>query len=235
MIDPAEVQLVLLPPIGSDERAYYPQRSLPFKVIALQHIAWRDNESLTQHAKRYYAHLLATHKFDPTKPIVWAGMSLGGALAQEFSVLHPPLGMILMSSFRSYRDLPPVVRGVGRIAHRIPTIVYKLAGDLAPLIMKGIGYMSAKDIDMMIAVYRKTSKRSFRNAFKALSEWTGIDHAPRVPTLRIHGKDDPLIPLKRIEGVDVILDTMHLVTLAKPVEVNRSVTDFIIRLTADKG
>jgi pimeloyl-ACP methyl ester carboxylesterase len=235
MIDHSELQLVLLPPIGSDERAYYPQRELPYKLVAPQHIAWRDNESLKQHAKRFYTHLLATHEVDPTKPVIWAGLSLGGALAQEFSALHRPLAMILMATFTSNRELAPVVRAVGKIAHRIPIIGYKLAGDIAPLIMKAVGYMSAEDIDMMIAGYRRMSKRSFRNAFKALSEWTGVEHPANIPTLRIHGKHDPLIPISRTDGVDVILDTMHLVTLAKPGEVNVSVTDFIIRLTAEMG
>src|SRR5688500_9001045 len=111
----SDIQLVLLPPIGSDERAYYPQRPLPCKVITPKHIAWRDNESLAQHARRYYTHLVDSYEVDPEKPIIWAGLSLGGALAQEFSVIHPPIAQILLATFRSDRDLAPIVRGVGRI------------------------------------------------------------------------------------------------------------------------
>lgn len=230
MIDPSSVQLVFLPPIGSDERAIYPQRALPFKVIAPQHIAWRDREPLRDHARRFYEHLLVSRLVDPTKPIIWAGLSLGGALAQEFSVLHPPLACILLATFTSSEELSPLVHMIGRCAHRIPLPLYTLAGDIAPWIMKVVGYMSREDIDMMVAGYRKMSKRSFRNAFKALSEWPGVSMPPDVPTLRVHGKHDPLIPLKRTHGVDLVLDTMHLVTLAKPEEVNRSVMEFVDRL-----
>jgi pimeloyl-ACP methyl ester carboxylesterase len=234
MIDPASIQLVFLPPIGSDARAFYPQRELPYKVITPQHIAWRDGESLKQHAKRFYDHLLSSHEVDPTKPVVWAGLSLGGALAQEFSHLHPPLGLVLLATFRSNQELAPVVRLTGSTAHRIPIVLYKLGGEIAPLLMKAIGYMSADDINMMVTGYKRMSKRSFRNAFKALSEWPGA--APQtVPTLRVHGKRDPLIPIDRTTGVDILLDTMHLVTLAKPDEVNRSVIDFVNRLTGATG
>jgi pimeloyl-ACP methyl ester carboxylesterase len=235
MIETGEIQLVLLPPIGSDERAYYRQRSLPYKVVAPQHIAWRDTESLPQHAKRFYTHLIASREVDTTKPVIWAGLSLGGALAQEFSALHPPLAQILMATFTSNRELSPPVRATGTIADQIPLSVYDLAGVIAPIIMKGIGYMSEDDIDMMIKGYRRQSKRSFRNAFRALSQWRGVEDPKRVPTLRIHGEHDPLIPLSRTHGVHVVLDTMHLITLAKPEEVNRSVIEYIDRLTGKTG
>src|SRR5687768_16625045 len=101
MVDPAEIQLVFLPASGSDARAFYPQRVLPYKVITPHHIAWRENESLPRHAKRYYAHLVASGEVDPTRPIIWAGLSLGGAMAQEFAVIHPPLAMILLATFTS--------------------------------------------------------------------------------------------------------------------------------------
>jgi pimeloyl-ACP methyl ester carboxylesterase len=229
MIQISDIQLVFLPPIGSDERAFYPQREL----ITPKHIAWQDDESLRQHAKRYYAHLIDSHEVDRENPIVWAGLSLGGALAQEFSVVHPPHAQILLATFKSDRDLAPIVRAVGRIAHDIPIIAYKLAGEIAPLLMKAMGYMSSNDIDMMVSGYRRMSKRSFRNAFKALSEWTGVESPSSFPTLRIHGKHDPLIPIDRTTGVDVVLDTMHLVTLAKPSEVNESVTRFLSRLASE--
>jgi pimeloyl-ACP methyl ester carboxylesterase len=231
LIDPSSIQLVFLPPIGSDERAIYPQRALPYKVIAPQHIAWRDHEPLAEHAKRFYTHLVVSHAVDPTQPVIWAGLSLGGALAQEFTSLHPPLACILLATFTSNKELAPIVRAVGRIADKIPLLGYKLAGEIAPAVMKAVGYMRAEDIDMMVSGYRRMSKRGFRNAFKALSEWPGTPLAADVPTLRIHGKNDPLIPLSRTQGVDAVLDTMHLVTLAKPRDVNRSVIEFVDRLT----
>jgi pimeloyl-ACP methyl ester carboxylesterase len=230
MIDTADIQLVLLPPIGSDERAYYRQRGLPYKVVAPQHIAWRDHESLAQHAKRFYTHLISSHEVDPAKPIIWTGLSLGGALAQEFSRLNPPLAQILMASFTSNKELSPAVKMIGSISDKIPLAVYDLAGMISPLIMKGIGYMSPEDIDMMVKGYQRQSKRSFRNAYRALSEWRGVEDPAKVPTLRIHGKHDPLIPIGRTQGVDVVLDTMHLVTLSKPNEVNQSVIEFVSRL-----
>lgn len=230
MIDRDSIQLVLLPPIASDGRAYYRMRGLPYEVITPEHIYWRDHESLKEHAIRYYAHLVTSGEVDPNKPIIWSGLSLGGALAQEFSLLHPPIAQILIATFTSNMELSPIVRGLGKTSHRIPIVAYNVAGVVAPLIMKAIGYMNSADIDMMIAGYRPMSKRSIRNAFKALSEWRGVDRASNIPTLRIHGKHDPLIPMSRIGGVDVVLDTLHLVTLSKPNEVNQSVIEFVSRL-----
>ena len=227
----ADIQLVFLPPIGSDERAYYKQVSLPFRVITPKHIEWLDGESLPEHAKRYYAHLTAAGVVDPGKPIVWCGLSLGGAIAQEFSALHSPMGQVLLGTFASNRELMPVIKIAGHVAHHIPLALFKLGGHIAPLVMRAIGYMEPHDIDLMIAGYREQNKRSFRNAFRALADWRGAGYNPNIPTLRIHGRKDPLIPIGRIPHVDLVLDTMHLVTLAKPVEVNRSVIDFVSRLS----
>lgn len=229
----ADIQLVFLPPIGSDERAFYPQRALPFTVITPKHIEWRDGESLHDHAKRYFDHLAATKQVDLARPIVWAGLSLGGAMAQEFSALHKPLGQILLGTFTSRDELAPVVRSMGKLSTAIPLTLYSLAGYIAPVVMKSMRYMSSNDIDMMVAGYRAMSKGSFRNTWRAISEWPGAPHNPNIPTLRIHGSKDPLIPIGRIsEHVDVVLDTMHLVTLATPAEVNQSVTRFVDRLTS---
>jgi pimeloyl-ACP methyl ester carboxylesterase len=228
----ADIQLVLLPPIGSDARAYYKQASLPFRVITPKHIEWQDGETLSDHAKRYFTHLTVSGVVDLAQPVVWSGLSLGGAIAQEFSALHSPLGQVLMGTFGSNRELSPIVRKVGHVADRIPLSVYGIAGHVAPLVMKAAGYMEAHDIDLMVAGYREQDKRSFRNALRALADWNGASYNPNIPTLRIHGRKDPLIPIARIPHIDVALDTMHLITLAKPTEVNRSVTEFVGRLLA---
>ena len=131
----ADIQLVFLPPIGSDARAYYKQASLPFRVITPKHIEWQDGESLADHAKRYFTHLTVSGVVDLAQPVVWSGLSLGGAVAQEFSTLHTPLGQVLMGTFASNRELAAVVRSVGHIAHRIPLTVYGIAGRIAPLVM----------------------------------------------------------------------------------------------------
>lgn len=229
----SEIQLVFLPPIGSDERAYHYQLSLPFHVITPKHIAWRDNETLHDHAVRYFVHLVSSGQVDLGKPIVWSGLSLGGALAQEFSAIHAPLAQILIGTFASSSELSPVIQRLGRMAERIPLLVYRIAGRIAPVVMKAIGYMDARDIDLMVDGYRRQSKRGFRNALKALSAWGGVGLSPNIPTLRIHGAKDPLIPISRVQHVDLVIDTLHLLTLAKPAEVNASVTAFVSRLALE--
>jgi pimeloyl-ACP methyl ester carboxylesterase len=48
--------------------------------------------------------LLARSEVDPAR-VLYLGESLGGAVALELAVAHPPAGLVLMSTFTSIRDL----------------------------------------------------------------------------------------------------------------------------------
>lgn len=226
-IDLPRIQLILLPPVGGTSRTFYPQSDLPCTVIPLDPIEWREGESIREHAARLYTIIEQDRRIDLTQPVVFGGLSLGGALAQELSLLHRPVGLILMGTFTSSRELSPIIRFICRLAQRIPLFAYKLSETLAPIVMRGLSYMTPEDIRLMTSDYKAFDKRSFRNTLRAIGEWRGTGVTIEVPTLRIHGKRDPLIPIGRIPHVDYALETMHLLSLSMAPDVNLFIENFL--------
>lgn len=221
----SDVQLVLLPPIGGDARVYYPQRALPFNLITPAPPQFERGDTLAACVKRYHAHLLSSGIVRADRPVVWGGLSLGGAMAQELARIHPPVALVLLGSFASAQELNPIVRAVGKTAHWIPNIELKIAELFAPIVMRMLSYMPASDVALCAQMYREYDKTSFKHGYRALSRWEGC--AISAPVLRIHGTKDPIIPIARTTGVTHALDTMHIVTLGDRDNVNSIITEFL--------
>src|SRR5437870_1961096 len=99
------------------------QRSLPFELIALDYIESVLRESLADYASRFWGSIQS--KIDFQRPVVIAGASIGGAIAQEIARIRQPNALILIGSLRSSRELHSIIRFFGRhIASRLPNFVY---------------------------------------------------------------------------------------------------------------
>lgn len=227
MFDKRDLQLILLPPLGADSRIFYAQRELAqkFTLITPDPLHFNKSETLREHAARIYDDLLTRTSFDPACPVVWGGASLGGALAQELALLHKPEALVLIGTFRRSKEIALPVRAIGKRAPAIPLLLYKTSEIFVPLVMRMLSYLATTDIALCAQMYRDYDKDSFRNGFRALSVWNGV--RVDVPVLRIHGEQDPIIPAANIQNVDQLLKTMHLVSLAKPQEVNNAIRSFL--------
>jgi pimeloyl-ACP methyl ester carboxylesterase len=226
----SEIQLILFPPIGADHRIFYPQEQIACKVVSVPPIEWRGGETIKGHSSRLFDRLKRDGLVDFSQPAVFGGLSLGGAIAQEMSLLHKPLGLILMGSFTSANEINPIVRMVCASSKLIPLGTYELAVHVVPHIMRTLGYLKRTDIELMNTMFREFDKRSFRNALGAIGKWHGVSREFAVPTLRIHGRKDPIIPRFSVQSVDHWLDTQHLLSLGKPDEVNSLISNFMSRL-----
>ena len=138
-----QIQLLVLPGLGGDRRMAYPQLSLPYQLITPDYFALNRNESLSNFAKRFGEHLIATHTIDRSRPLIIAGYSFGSAIAQELAQWLDCKGLILIGGLRCGRELHPFIRWFGiKIAPRLPLIVYYLVGLALPLAMRAASVQS---------------------------------------------------------------------------------------------
>ena len=230
----AEIQLLILPGLGADSRIIHYQRTLPFEVISHDYIDWRDGESLQAYSERFYKHLLEAQVIDLRRPVFIGGMSLGGVIAQEISLLTPVSGVILLGSLETSEELVPFIRWFGRVvAHRLPHWVYVASTPLVPIVMRRVSRISERDVNLALSMYRGLPPHFFLRAFHALSLWKGPSRPVSAPMLRVHGVDDQIVPSRRVRRADKILNrAKHLVALAEPEAVNREIEDFVHDIVA---
>jgi pimeloyl-ACP methyl ester carboxylesterase len=221
------IQFLLLPGLGSDGRVGYAQRSLPYNVITPDYILPFKNEELPAYAKRMLASLIAQKLIDLNAPIVLAGISMGGALAQEMSRLIEARAIVLLGSLRKGSELRPLIYWYGKLfISYVPLWVHDVSPVFVPMAMERLSNVSEQDITLSETMYRELPKEIFRTGLSMLARWQGCPIT--TPLFRIHGELDHIIPLERTTGVDLVVSgAKHLVAVSHPEIVNPAIEKFL--------
>ena len=96
---PQNQKIYLIGGLGVDERVF---ETMHFKNLEKKVVKWIEplpKETLTNYCKRLLPQL------DTPNPII-AGVSFGGMVAHEIATLIPIKQVILISSVRSYQEMP---------------------------------------------------------------------------------------------------------------------------------
>ncbi len=179
----------------------------------------------------YAGHLLNLLRTIPGDVYCLFGHSLGGAIIQEFTLLHPQYveALVLVGTGARLRVLPEILEGIQeRFDETVRSICHYAFSKKTPpdLIEKGIETML------------KAKPAVLYGDFAACDRFDIIDRVGtiRVPTLVVCGSDDMLTPPKyahflaeKIEGaqVEIIEGAGHMVMIERPHEFNRSVMEFL--------
>jgi pimeloyl-ACP methyl ester carboxylesterase len=226
----SDIRLLIFPGIGEDHRMAYAQLSLPFRVLAVDYIAPRKGDTMGSYARRLGEQLLRSGVIDDTKPLIFAGTSFGGVIAQELSNAIRCDGVVMISSYRHERELSRFVRWLGeKVAPRLPIVFYHLFRLVSAPIIRTFAKLSLHDTMLCARMYGRFNKRWFRQHCVMAATWQGCDVT--VPLLRIHGDKDIVIPNYNRSGVDTLLaKDMHMSSLSRRREVNRAIEAFIRRI-----
>ena len=210
-----------------------PQLALPYSIISHDLTQMHDTETIEEYAARFLKRLLSEQIIDTTRPLFLGGFSFGSAVAQELSMHLRCDGVIIVGGLQNGRELRETVRYVGmHIIRHTPDIVFHLATPIVRLILRHYTKLSKTDVHLCINMYRKFSKRLFRNAYYSTTHWQGRE--VHCPMLRIHGADDQIIrpPQKHVdmaENVILVATAKHLVNFSHANAVNRAIEDFVDR------
>ena len=179
----------------------------------------------------YAGHLLNLVRALPGDVYCLIGHSLGGAIIQEFTLLHPQYveALVLVGTGARLRVLPEILEGIQQKFEETVRSICDYAFS-----KKASRDMIEKGIETML----QSKPAVLYGDFAACNRFDTMDRvgAIRVPTLVVCGGDDMLTPPKysqflaeKITGarLEIIDGAGHMVMIEKPGELNSSVIEFL--------
>ncbi len=189
-----------IPGTGVDGRVF---SLLDFGDYEVKYIHWvvpHKRESMNDYALRL------AKQIDASRPIVLIGLSFGGMLcATLMSHLDPKL-VILISSCKSKKELPPKIRFLKAIPF------YRLFPDAAfikaaAFSRKIFGFHNKADAALFLDMLKTAPRNFYSRAIDCIVHWDAKDFKPGV--VHIHGTRDRVLPLSFVKADYVIEGGSH--------------------------
>lgn len=203
-------KVYFIPGLGADKRSFG-FLNLPF--CEPQFIEWLK-PALTD-TLPLYAEKLFRLINDEEATIV--GLSFGGMLATEMAKQHPQTKVIIISSAKSYRELPVYFR----FWKRFP--VYKYFSDRTmkssgKMIIKILGAKGKEQQKLQHEIIASSDPSFTRWAMDAIVKWSNNDIPKNV--IHIHGTTDRLLPYRSVKADYPIAKGEHLMVMDRADEIS---------------
>lgn len=199
------------PGLAADYRVFYHIR-VP-EGYTIQHIKWERIDK--QDTLTTYAIKLAK-QIDISKPFVLMGLSMGGMLATEIAKQFPPHKLILISSISSSDQLPSWYRWgykwFGKFLIQPRMVQWGIA------IKRLISKESKEDKQLIKKYAAEIDMRFVHQCIHLILNWRSDEI--QVPTIRIHGSADWILPYYNRKADHIIKHAGHLMILDRPNELN---------------
>lgn len=200
--------------LGADKRSF---GFLNLSFCKAQFVEWLTplpNETLSSYAARLF-----TSINDEEATIV--GLSFGGMLATEMAKQHPKAKVIIISSAKTYREVPAYLR----FWRYFP--VYKFFSnnrmkDSGKLVLKILGAKGAEQIKVQHEILNSSDPSFTRWAMNAILTWDNTDVPANV--VHIHGTADKLLPYRFVKAHYPITNGEHLMIMDNADEISALLT-----------
>lgn len=210
-------RVYFIPGLGADSRSF---GFLDLSFCDACYIKWITpgaGENLAAYAERLFECIA-----DEEATIV--GLSFGGMLATEMAKKHPGTEVIIVSSAKTYREIP----GYLRFWRHFP--VYKLHSDKiknysGQFVLSILGARGAAQKNVQQQILRDSDPRFIRWAMDAIVNWTNIQVPSNV--IHIHGTADKLLPYRYVKANHTIIDGEHLMMMDRAEEVSQLLKQII--------
>lgn len=197
--------------LGANETAF---SKLVIPGHHLKVIPWLQplpDESLALYAERMRAII------DEPEPILM-GLSFGGMVCIEIAKQIPVKKIILISSVKSAAELPLWMKRIARL--KLNKIVpvrsnYNLTGFIQNHFL---GITTEEEKAVVAASRERTNTKYIQWSVDKILNWKNNWQPPVV--IHIHGDNDRLFPLKRINATHIIKNGGHFMIMNKAVEVS---------------
>ena len=201
--------LYLIPGTGADHR-FFSRLQLDVKTHVIEWAEWSHAQTI-----REYAEVLSL-QINKEESFGILGVSFGGMLAVEMSKFLNPEKLILVSSAKSYKELPVIVRFSRRVG------VHYL---IAPWLIKIIPFagkifgVSKKDKRFFDKMIDETPDGHLKKTIRSVLYWKNTVLPSKV--MHIHGSQDKVIPIKNIQNPTVIKGGGHFMVYNMANEVSQ--------------
>ena len=196
------------------------------QVVKLEHMTVDSACSMTE-----YARILSTH-IDTTEPFVLIGLSLGGMIAVEMNNYIKPEGIILISSVCNASQLP----GRYRIMRYLPfhKCIGKNSMSLAAKLFPVLSELDSSGNVLYTNMIADHDPKTMRTHIGFIAHWKQDTNCSG-KIYQIHGEKDPVLPMRKIEGVDhVIPGGKHKLLITHSEEIS-ALLNMIIKKAAAKS
>lgn len=210
------MKIYCLSGLGADKKAF---QNIHIKGATLVHIEWLSplpKETMASYAKRLYEENIVEDDY------YLMGLSFGGMLAQEFSKIHQPKRLILLSTIPSSGSLPIYLRFLGKLRfhHILPNRVIKSVNFITRYLF---GTQDPRVEKLFRQIQADTDPKYIRWAIGTIVNWK---NSVTVNALRVHGSKDKLLPLK-FEVDHIVQGGGHLMLIDHSEEVNKAISEYL--------
>ena len=203
--------------LGADERVF---SRLAFTGYEIHFIKWfipEKNEDISIYAKRL------AEQITGDKPIL-IGLSFGGMMCIEIAKLLPIEKIILISSIKSFREIPLWMRLSGKLKLNkiFPMRSFRL---IEPLENYNLGIETIEEKEM-VDLYRKNINTRYSDwAINIILNWKN----EQVPgnLFHIHGSNDRIFPLRKVNPHYIVNTGGHLMIMNRYKEVNEYINTIL--------
>ena len=189
--------LYLIPGTGADHR-FFSRLQLNVKTHVIEWTEWGNAQTI-----REYAEVLSL-QINKEESFGILGVSFGGMLAVEMSKFLHPDKLILVSSAKSYRELPAIVSLSRRVG--VHYLISPWLIKIIPFAGKIFG-VSKKDKGFFDKMIAETPKGHLKKTIRSILYWKNTVFTSEV--IHIHGSQDKVIPIKKIQKPAVIVGGGH--------------------------
>lgn len=202
----------ILSGLGADERVF---DQIDFGTFSPVFIPWEPVDP-DQSFESYVRQL--ANQVDSEKPIL-IGISFGGMVAQEMSVLLNHCPVLIISSVRTRRELSPFVRFSGKIGlHKLMPV--KRIQKPNRINYWLFGTQTPSEQTLLDTIIADTDPVFTKWAIHQITNWKREEPVP-AKVIHIHGDKDRIFPISNMHPDYVIHEGTHFMTVSKHEEVSR--------------
>lgn len=209
------MKIYLIPGTGADERLFQ-NIHLTCPSTVIEWVDWQNARSISEYAK------ILNSQIDESEEFALLGVSFGGMVAVELAKLVNAKYVILVSSAKTYKELPFIV-SVARVLG-IKWLIFPWLIRRLPFLTRFFG-LSKKDKKYFQAMMDSTSNLKLKRIIQSIISWKNINLPDSY--LHLHGDLDKMIPIKKIKGYQKIKNGGHFMIMQKGNEISTIINDFI--------
>jgi pimeloyl-ACP methyl ester carboxylesterase len=203
-------KVYFIPGLGADKRSF---NFLDLSFCEPRFVEWltpMPHETLPSYAERLF-----TLINDEDATIV--GLSFGGMLATEMAKHHPKTKVIIISSAKTYREIPAYLR----FWRRVPiynVIVNERTKSSGRVVLGILGAKGMEQKKLQHEILMSSNPAFTRWAMDAIVNWNNIVVPKNV--VHIHGTADRLLPYRYVKASYAVPGGEHVMIMDKAEEVS---------------
>ena len=206
------MNIYLFSGLGADERLFQKLKPIPgYTYVPVPYVHPASANTLADYAKL----MISTYNFQT--PCIFAGVSIGGMIAQEVAQIIKPEKLILISTIQFRNELPKLFKWANN--GFVKALLNKPVLEIIAAVGDKFTIKSPEGRELFYAMLRDSNPAFMKFGAGVVMDWE--PPKANVPVIRMHGTNDRVFPLSRIEekGCKVINGGNHFMVFERGMEI----------------